>query len=121
MYLCVSELAPTDIVEIPEEFESVIAYDGPDVSKSGLSLRPLLQACWERGATVVVLDMGEVVFIDSLGISALISEQRRRPPGTRIVVAGLCDYVRDVFEITQLFQVFDVFLTADAATATHAA
>jgi len=86
-----------------------------------LALRPQLSAVWKRGVTTVIIDMSEVVFLDSLGISALISEQRRRPPGTRIVVSSLCDFVRDVFEVTQLFEVFDVFSDSDAAVAALAA
>jgi anti-anti-sigma factor len=86
-----------------------------------LQLRPLLSAAWNHGARTVVLDLQNVVFIDSLGISALISEQRRRPAGTRIVVSALGDFVRDVFEVTQLFEVFDVFGTSEACIASLAA
>lgn len=86
-----------------------------------LQIRPLLSAAWKRGARTVVIDMSEVVFIDSLGISALISEQRRRPEATRIVVSALGDFVRDVFEVTQLFEIFDVFATSEAAVASLAA
>jgi anti-sigma B factor antagonist len=86
-----------------------------------LQIRPLLSAAWKRGARTVVIDLSDVVFIDSLGISALISEQRRRPEGARIVVSSLGDFVRDVFEVTQLFQIFDVFASAEAAVASLAA
>jgi anti-sigma B factor antagonist len=86
-----------------------------------LTIRPLLSAAWRRGAQTVVIDMTEVRFIDSLGISALISEQRRRPQGTKIVVSSLGDFVRDVFEVTQLYELFDVFGSSDAAVASLAA
>jgi anti-anti-sigma factor len=86
-----------------------------------LALKPLFAAAWKRGASTVVLDMGDVVFVDSLGISALVAEQRRRPRGTRIVVSSLNDFVRDVFEVTQLFQLFDVFGTSSAAVSSVAA
>lgn len=86
-----------------------------------LTIRPLLSAAWRRGVQTVVIDMSEVRFIDSLGISALISEQRRRPQGTRIVVSSLGDFVRDVFEVTQLYELFDVFGSSDAAVASLAA
>ena len=86
-----------------------------------LALKPLFAAAWKRGAKVVVLDMGNVLFVDSLGISALVAEQRRRPAGTRIVVSSLNDFVRDIFEVTQLFQLFDVFGTSSAALSSVAA
>jgi anti-anti-sigma factor len=78
-------------------------------------LRSLFETAWEAGATTVVLDLSEVVSLDSLGISALIAEQRRRPPGARIVLCAPSEYVRDVLDVTQLFRVFDIFPTAEAA------
>ena len=35
--------------------------------------------------------------------------------GSRIVLSGLSEYVRDVVEITQLHHVFDIFDSSDAA------
>jgi len=84
-------------------------------SSSSASLRTAVTKAWERGATVVALDMSDVIYVDSLGISALISEQRRRPSGSRIVLCGLTDYVQDVLEVTQLVRVFDVYADAEAA------
>ncbi len=86
-----------------------------------LTIRPQLSAAWNRGASTVVIDMSNVVFLDSLGISALIAEQRRKPRGTRIVVSSLNEFVRDVFEVTQLFQIFDVYSSSEAAVSTLAA
>lgn len=86
-------------------------------SGAALLLRALLEAAWESKATAVVLDLSEVVSIDSLGISALIAEHRRRPPGARITLCAPSEYVRDVLEVTQLFRVFDIFADAESARA----
>ncbi|HEY2512371.1 MAG TPA: STAS domain-containing protein [Polyangiaceae bacterium] len=67
------------------------------------------------GAATVILDFSDVASMDSLGISALVAAHRVRPQGTRIVLSSLNDYVRDVLEITQMFRVFDVYESADAA------
>jgi hypothetical protein len=32
------------------------------------------------------------------------------------VLCSLCDYVRDVLEVTQIIRVFDIYATAEAAT-----
>ena len=85
-------------------------------SSAAASLRTKMEAAWESGATIVVLDLIDTVYIDSLGISALISAQRRRPTGNRIVLCSLCDYVRDVLEVTQIIRVFDIYASAEAAT-----
>ncbi len=81
---------------------------------SAVVLRPQVAAAWQNGSTVVALDLSDVAYIDSLGISALISEQRRRPKGSRIVFCSVGDYVRDVLEVTQLVGVFDIYANAAA-------
>jgi len=95
----------TEIIKL--EFQRFNASVGP-------ALRALLSAAWERGATIVALDFAEVAYIDSLGVSALVAENRRRPAGTNIVLCSLNDYVREVLEITQLVRVFDVYASPDA-------
>ena len=80
-----------------------------------------MAAAWERGATLVALDFTEVVTMDSLGIAALVAAYRARPPGARIVLCGLNDYVRDVLEITQMFRFFDAYATAAAVLLAAAA
>lgn len=84
-------------------------------SSASPAFRKAVTSAWDAGASVVVLDMTNVVYIDSLGISALISEQRRRPKGSRITLCSLTDYVQDVLEVTRLVQVFDVYADAQAA------
>lgn len=79
------------------------------------ALRSAFLSAWNRGITVLVVDLSDVVYVDSLGLSALIALQRSRPSGTRIVVAGMCDFVRDIFEVTQAVHMFDVYASAQAA------
>jgi anti-anti-sigma factor len=88
-------------------------FDG----SSAVILRPRVGEIWQSGATVLALDLSDVVYIDRLGISALISEQRRRPKGSRIVICSVGDYVRDVLEVTQLVGVFDIYADAAAVEA----
>jgi anti-sigma B factor antagonist len=95
----------TEIVKL--EFRRFNASAAP-------ALRTRLAAAWASGATVIALDFTEVASIDSLGVSALIAEHRRRPPNTKIVLCSLNDYVREVLEITQLVGVFDVYASPEA-------
>ncbi len=82
---------------------------------AGPELLDALAKAWARGAMCVALDFSEVVYVDSLGISALIAGYRRRPTGARVVLCSLNDYVREVLEITQLVKVFDVYADGNAA------
>ncbi len=81
----------------------------------GRSFRERMQRAWATGAATVVLDFSECVSIDSLGVSVLVAAHRERPSGTRIVVCGLSEAVREVLEITQLHRIFDVYASANAA------
>ncbi len=78
-----------------------------------------LQRAWAAGATTIALDFTECVSLDSLGVSILVAAHRARPAGTRIIVCGLSEAVREVIEVTRLHRIFDVYASADAAR--HAA
>jgi anti-sigma B factor antagonist len=78
-----------------------------------------LQRAWAAGATTIALDFSACVSLDSLGVSILVAAHRARPAGTRIIVCGLSEAVREVIEITRLHRIFDVYASADAAR--HAA
>jgi anti-anti-sigma factor len=78
-----------------------------------------MQRAWAAGATTIALDFSECVSLDSLGVSILVAAYRARPAGTRIVVCGLSEAVREVLEVTKLHRIFDVYASANAAR--HAA
>jgi anti-sigma B factor antagonist len=81
---------------------------------AGPHVEAKMAEAWSSGATVAALDFSKVAYIDSMGLSVLISAHRKRPAGARIVLCSLNDYVREVLEITQLVRVFDVYASADA-------
>lgn len=55
----------------------------------------------ERGARRLVVDLSGVRVVDSAGIGALLSAERRvRAAGGELVVANASAYVRRVFEVT---------------------
>jgi anti-sigma B factor antagonist len=57
-----------------------------------------------------VIDMGDVDFIDSSGICALVGGlNAARHRGCRLVICNLSATVRLIFEITQLDQLFEIF------------
>ena len=58
---------------------------------------------WSRGSPALVLDMSEVTFIDSLGISALAG-LAGRAPGQTLVIAAPSATLRAVLKISALDQ-----------------
>lgn len=75
------------------------------------------QEAFAAGARVVLLDLANVTFIDSLGVSALVAASRRAPPGTRVVLCSLGPYAQTVARVTHLHELFAIYATADAALA----
>jgi anti-anti-sigma factor len=83
-------------------------------------LRGLMQSAWLRQQEVVALDLTDVAYIDSLGLSTLVAEYRQKPSTGKIVMFGLTEYVREVFEITRMSVMFEIFESASAVLAAHA-
>lgn len=67
----------------------------------------------------LILDLSELAFCDSSGITALLhAYDRAASAGVTPVIAGLAENVSRLFDLTGLSQVFTVYPTADdAATA----
>ena len=61
------------------------------------------------GRSVVVLDLGQVQFIDSSGLAALISVLKRLAPGGSLRLAGAASGVIALLQLTRLDRVFQCF------------
>lgn len=68
----------------------------------------------EKKYNLWIIDMANVEFIDSSGLSALvIGLKKARDHGYSLAICNLNPTVRLVFEITQLDRVFQIFDTVD--------
>lgn len=66
----------------------------------------------------VIVDLSEVSYMDSSGVATLIEGlQLCHKYNGNLVVAGLRDNVREVFELTRLDKIFQIFLDVEAARA----
>jgi anti-sigma B factor antagonist len=64
----------------------------------------------------IVLDAGDMDYIDSAGLGVLIALLKRATErGGDIRIARLCKKARMVFEITRAFKIFEIFDTVDEA------
>lgn len=72
----------------------------------------------EDESLVTILDMTNIVYIDSAGIGALVnakvSRQRR---GHKLAIAGITDRAKTVLEVTKTAQFFDFYPTVAEAEA----
>jgi anti-anti-sigma factor len=70
----------------------------------------------DRGARRVVVDLSAVPFMDSSGLNALITAQRRASAtGAVVALAGMDPNLRKVLELTGLHEVFAIYDSVDAA------
>lgn len=67
----------------------------------------------------LILDLSEVSFIDSSGLSAIVSglKSTREKDGS-LKLVGLRENTKRVFELTRLSKVFDFYPTVDEALST---
>ena len=75
--------------------------------------RALMQALAQRPRTLVI-DLGDVTFIDSTGLRALLSARNRASTtGTRVVLARVAPAVERTLEIANLVGFFEYEVAAE--------
>jgi anti-sigma B factor antagonist len=79
------------------------------LGEESAALRHLLGDLVGQGRTKIVLDLGDVDYIDSSGIGELVSGYRTvTKAGGDLKLLHLTQKVHDLLQITRLFLVFDV-------------
>ena len=58
----------------------------------------------------LIIDLSHTLFIDSAGLGSLVSLLKTSSQkGIRLALAGLTPQVRQIFELTRLYKLFDIF------------
>jgi anti-sigma B factor antagonist len=79
-------------------------------------LRTKLKELLEEGKTRVVLDLGEVSYMDSAGLGALVAGYTSaRNRGLSLKLANLTKRISEQLYITKLVTVFDVYDSVESA------
>lgn len=71
----------------------------------------------DDGNARLVIDMTDVSFVDSAGLGALVGVLKRIGARGDIVVCGLSDSVRQMFELTRMDRIFTQYSDRAAAVA----
>jgi len=67
-----------------------------------------------EGAKTVLIDLKDVTFMDSSGLSALVSALKTvRTSGGKLYLCSINDQVRMVFDLTRMDRVFETFANED--------
>lgn len=92
-----------------------------DAANSAL-LKSSLTGLFSEGARKVIVDLGQVAFLDSSGLGALISALKHAAISESVLkLAGPQPPVRQLLELTRLSQVFDLYPNVALAKASVAA
>lgn len=81
-----------------------------------IKMRDKLLEQLDKGKKKIVLDLGEVSFIDSAGLGELVAAYTSaRRHGAQVKLANLTKKIDDLLDITRLSSVFETFESADEA------
>lgn len=85
-------------------------------SASAIQFKDALRAATADGPDRVVLNLGNVRFVDSSGLGAIVSAMKHLGKGRKMDLAALNPDVDKVFRLTRMDTVFDIFNDVEAAT-----
>lgn len=92
-----------------------IGCDRLDAAQS-IRFKDRLRDILSRHGPRIVLDLGQVQFMDSSGLGAILAIRRILPETHRIEVAALTPNVARVFRLTRMDSVFTIHDAAPAGT-----
>jgi anti-sigma B factor antagonist len=89
--------------------ETVILVAGELDFHSAPELRQAILTALNEGASRLVLDLGEMEFIDSSGLSVIIAAFKRcRERGGELILRSVTERTRRVLEVSGLNKVFSI-------------
>jgi len=111
------DMTPTFKIECtPQGNCQVVVVQGSMSNETHLQAKEALLELLAGNPTRILLDLGELTYISSSGLGLLVAMFRRcRQRGISLPLCGLRSDIRELFKVTRLDQVFEIF--ADQATA----
>jgi anti-sigma B factor antagonist len=79
------------------------------------SFRERMSECIAQGHHRIVLDLGEVDFLDSTGLGAIVSSYKRLDGRGSMVICNAREMVLDVFRLTRMDRVFTIVPSLERA------
>ena len=101
-----------------EDTAAVLVLKGRLDLASGAILKEQMKAQFAKQQTCIHLNLAEVEFVNSSGLGALVSIMKEvRLLKGRLTLSNLASYVQEIFEITQLSHIFEIYATEEEALA----
>jgi anti-anti-sigma factor len=74
------------------------------------------EACISEGITSLVIDLGDLSYVSSMGLRSFVAiGQKLKVKGGELRICRLTGFVRQVFEITRLNQIFPMYESVESA------
>ncbi|SYZ73606.1 hypothetical protein TRIP_C30043 [Candidatus Zixiibacteriota bacterium] len=94
----------------------IINLSGRMDLNNGNRLKDEVKSILITGKTSIHLNLKNVEFVNSSGLGALVSIMKEvRIHRGRLTLSDMADYVREIFDITQLSHIFEIFPTEEDA------
>lgn len=104
----------------PREGHAVVDVRGDIDLQSAPLLRQALLDCAEQGDQRVILNLADVAFLDSTGLSAIIAGLRAMESRQgSLMLAGIAPQVQRLLDLTHLSDEFQVFASVQEAIASR--
>lgn len=98
------------------ERTTTLKLDGRLDLASGTDLKEQVKNLFEQGKFAVHLNLNGVEFINSSGLGTLVSIMKlTRIKKGRLTLSNLASYVQEIFDITQLSHIFEIYDTEEEA------
>jgi len=99
-----------------EDKLTIVEIEGEVDLYSSTELRNILLDLTKKQTKTILIDLGNVKYMDSSGVATLVEalQQVGKYDG-KLKLANLKDVVKDVFELSRLDKVFDIYPTIDDA------
>jgi anti-sigma B factor antagonist len=95
---------------------TVIGLSGEIDMHTSPDLRKTLFALIKKKPAAIVVDFGEVTYIDSSGIATLVEGLKAmRTYKGKLKLVGINDHIMDIFKFAKLDMVFEIYGTVNAA------
>ena len=111
-----------EITRKDEDMVVVLSLAGRLDLANGNKLKDEIKSILDSSKTAIHLCMKDLEFVNSSGLGAMVSIMKEiRLQHGRLTLSDMADYVREVFDITQLSHIFEIFPTEEEALGSYQA
>ncbi|MFD1158679.1 STAS domain-containing protein [Roseovarius aestuarii] len=91
-----------------ETFDIVTVNAGRIDASVAIQFKDAMRAATENGSCHIILDLGQVNFVDSSGLGAIVAAMKQLGSDRKLDLAALRPDVAKVFHLTRMDTVFDI-------------